>query len=150
MGIRTATNRDRDFILGLSHRFAEFELPPWRTYDEVAGGTALRLDHALNAISDRSTILIAEGENGDRLGFAWLLMIEDFYTGEDVAKLSEIAVVRDGAGIGAALMEATRQWALAHGCRLIVLNVMEHNEHARAFYERHGFAAEYTMMVRPL
>jgi GNAT superfamily N-acetyltransferase len=148
--IRPATPGDRGFIAGLAHRFAEFELPPWRSARDVAEGTAWRLEEALGNRNERSAIVIAESAGGEPLGFAWFLLVEDFYTGRDVAKLSEIAVVRDGTGAGAALMEATRLWASEHGCNLIVLNVMEGNVHAREFYERHGFSAEYTMMVRKL
>jgi GNAT superfamily N-acetyltransferase len=148
--IRSAKPSDRAFILGLADRFAEFELPPWRTHDDVAVGTARRLDQALQAANDDSTVVIAESVAGERLGFAWLLLVEDFYTGRRVGKLSEIAVVRDGTGAGAALIAYTEQWARAHGAPLLILNVMNGNAHARRFYQRHGFAAEYTMMVKPL
>lgn len=150
MRIRAATVRDRAFILGLSSRFAEFEMPPWRTREMVAQGTGRRLDEALASMSDRSTIVVVEDEAGVPLGFAWMMIVEDFYSGRDLVKLSEIAVVRDGTGAGAALVDATHAWARERGCPFVFLNVMEHNAHARAFYERHGFAAEYTMMVRPV
>jgi GNAT superfamily N-acetyltransferase len=147
--VRTATAADREFVLGLSRRFAEFEMPPWRTREMVAAGTAARLDEALASMNDRSTIFLAE-EAGEPLGFAWVLIAEDFYTGRDVAKLSEIAVVRDGTGAGAELVAAFERWARERGCSLLTLNVMEHNAHARSFYERHGFAPEYTLMAKEL
>jgi GNAT superfamily N-acetyltransferase len=150
MRIREATPADREFILSLSERFADFELPSWRNTEQVAGGTARRLDDALAAMNDRSTIVIVEDADGSPLGFAWLLIVEDFFSGRDIGKLSEIAVVRDGTGAGAVLMRETERWARERGCPLLVLNVMEHNEHARAFYERHGFAPEYTLMAKPL
>lgn len=151
MRIRPADASDRDFIQSLSWRFARFELPPWRTAADVAEGTGSRLDDALDSRDDRSAVVIAQDEvSGERLGFAWLLIVEDFYSRRDVAKLSEIATVRDGTGAGAALMRETERWARERGCPLLVLNVMEHNAHARAFYERHGFAPEYTLMVKQL
>jgi GNAT superfamily N-acetyltransferase len=149
MRVRPATSQDRSFILGLSGRFAEFELPPWRSYDDVVEGTRRRLDDALSATGERSIFVIAE-DAGKPLGFAWLMLVDDFYTGRDVAKISEIAVVRNGTGAGAALMDAAERFARDHGCRLMVLNVMEHNAHARAFYGRHGFADEYTLMAKRL
>jgi GNAT superfamily N-acetyltransferase len=150
MRIRDAGTPDRDFILGLADRFAEFELPSWRSRDVVAQGTARRLDAAIGRQSDDSIVVIAESPAGEPLGFAWLLLVEDFYTGRRIGKLSEIAVVRDGTGAGAALVAHAEGWARAHGAPLLILNVMGGNAHARRFYERHGFAEEYTMMVKPL
>lgn len=148
--IRHAGRADREFVLALASRFAEFELPPWRSREDVRDGTARRLDAALHSIDDRSLILVAETAGGERAGFAWLLLVEDFYTGRDVAKVSEIAVVRDGTGAGRALMRAAEAWARERGCTLVELNVMERNARARAFYQRCGFAPEYTMMVKKL
>ncbi|HTU82324.1 MAG TPA: GNAT family N-acetyltransferase [Candidatus Acidoferrales bacterium] len=148
MRVRPAAPGDRDFVLGLSPRFAEFELPPWRSHDDVVEGTRRRLAEAFDATTDRSTFVIAENEDGERLGFAWLMLVDDFYTGRDAAKISEIAVLRDGTGAGSALMRAADEYARGHGCRLAVLNVMEGNARARAFYRRHGFDAEYTLMAK--
>ena len=70
-----------------------------------------------------------------RLGFAWVLLLEDFFTGADYCKISEIATARDGTGAGAALMNACEVWARDRGCTIIMLNVLRENAHARAFYE---------------
>ncbi len=150
MRVRPATIDDRRFILELAPRFAEFEMPPWRSRADVVEGTARRLEEALDAAGARSAFVVAEDDDGTPLGFAWLLVVEDFYSGRDVAKISEIAVARDGSGAGAALMEAAERFARERGCSLVVLNVMEHNAHARAFYARHGFAPEYTLMAKKL
>lgn len=150
INVRRAVAEDRSFVLGLAHRFAEFDLPPWRSNVDVVDGTARRLEAALDDAGDRSAIVIAQDAGGEPLGFAWLLLVEDFYTGRDVAKISEIAVVRDGTGAGAALMTAAETFARERGCTLMVLNVMERNDRARAFYEKLGFAPEYTMMAREL
>lgn len=150
MRVRAATAADGEFIAELCNRFAECELPPWRTAAEVNGGTAWRMTQALATADDRSQVVVAEDAGGTRLGFAWFHVIDDFYDGGPVAKLSEIAVVRDGTGAGAALMEAAEGFARRHGCDSIVLNVLEGNARARRFYRKHGFEPEYTQMVKPL
>ncbi len=149
MHVRIATGADREFILGLAARFAEFDLPAWRSRDDVVGGTARQLERGLAGASERSSFLIAE-DDGERAGFAWIFIERDFYTDRDVAKISEIAVARDGLGAGEALLDAAQEWARERACHLIVLNVMDGNIHARRFYERHGFAAEYAMLAKDL
>lgn len=150
MLIRPAVSGDREFIVGLCPRFAEAGLPRWRQSDAVVRGTARRLEAALASRGRRSEILIAQDEAGERLGFAWVLLQDDFYTGADFCKLSEIATARDGTGAGAALMRACEEWALARGCSTMLLNVLQDNAHARSFYERHGFEPEYTAMSKTL
>ncbi len=140
---------DEAFIVALAPRFAEFPLPPWLDPQEVASGTAEQLRRALR-MDHGGTVLIAEGDDGEALGFAWLVLVEDFYTGRSLAKISEIATARDGTGVGSALMRAAERWAQEHGCERMVLNVVDGNARARAFYERHGYASEYTMLVKPL
>jgi GNAT superfamily N-acetyltransferase len=113
-------------------------------------GTAAQLRGAISAgNSEHSAVFIAE-QNGERAGFAWALLLEDFYTKEPIGKVSEIAVVRSGAGIGQALMARCEQWARERGARLITLNALEGNRHARRFYELNGYAPEYTMYVKRL
>ena len=122
-------------------------MPQWRTAGEIVRGTSMQLRAALAARDDRSEILVVE-RNSEPAGFAWVLLVADFYTKRDVCKISEIAVARDGDGCGSALMRACEEWARARGCDLMVLNVMEENRHARRFYERHGYAPEYTMLAK--
>jgi GNAT superfamily N-acetyltransferase len=148
--IRAARSSDGDFIAALSSRFAECDVPPWRTKDEIVNGTARRLAVALErGNTDDSAIFIAENHGG-ALGFAWTVIIDDFYTGEPVGKVSEIAVTRSGGGAGKALMQACEQWAREAGARLMVLNALEGNAYARRFYALRGYAPEYTTFAKLL
>lgn len=149
MQIRPARPEDRSFVLSLAHRFAEFELPPWLDAAAVAEGTADQLAAAIEHADHRSSVLIAE-DGEEPAGFAWVHTIPDFYGSKDLAKISEIAVTRDGGGAGSRLMEACEAWAVERGCERLVLNVIEGNLHARGFYAAHGFEPEYTMLVKPL
>ncbi|HTA38105.1 MAG TPA: GNAT family N-acetyltransferase [Candidatus Acidoferrales bacterium] len=148
MRVRPFTLEDREFIVGLSARFAESRLPPWRPADMIVDGTARQLETALATRGPRSEILVAEADDGTRLGFAWVLLLADFFTGGDYCKISEIATARDGTGAGAALMNACEVWAQDRGCTLIMLNVLRDNAHARAFYEAAGYEPEYTAMTK--
>ncbi|MEJ7666157.1 MAG: GNAT family N-acetyltransferase [Hymenobacter sp.] len=44
-----------------------------------------------------------------------------------------------GTGLGKALMRRVLEVALAGACTAVVLGVWEHNERAKAFYQRFGF-----------
>jgi len=150
MILRTATSGDAAFITALTPRFAECELPPWRTRDEIVRGTASQLASALKEADGSASMLLVAEERGERLGFAWVLVHRDFYTGEPVGKISEIATVRGGTGAGRALMHACEAFARDRGARLMTLNVLEGNERARRFYGECGYAAEYSMFAKPL
>lgn len=147
MHIRSARIDDAAFIEALCDRFAESELPPWRTRAEIARGTAQQLIAALASRNDRSEIFIAEAEDGRR-GFVWVTLLEDFYGSGTVGKISEIAVTSDGTGAGTALMQAGERWARERGAAAMTLNVLVNNDRARAFYESLGYGAEYTNMVK--
>jgi GNAT superfamily N-acetyltransferase len=149
MRVRSATPGDRNFIVGLCGRFAESQLPPWRPAGMVIEGTARRLEDAIASPGPRSEVLVAENE-GVPLGFAWVVLAEDFFTRGDYCKISEIATARDGTGAGSALMKACEDWARERGCAIVLLNVLRDNAHARAFYERHGYEPEYTAMAKVL
>jgi GNAT superfamily N-acetyltransferase len=148
MRVRTATAKDRNFILGLSGRFAESPLPPWLPAEIVTSGTMRQLDDALSAAGPRSELLVAETDDGTPLGFAWVLLLKDFFTAADYCKISEIATAQDGTGAGAMLMKACEVWARDRGCANIMLNVLRDNAHARAFYEGLGYEPEYTAMTK--
>lgn len=79
-----------------------------------------------------------------------MLVLDDFYTGEPIGKISEIAVGESGNGVGQALMAHCEAWARERGAQLMTLNALEGNAHARRFYERGGYAPEYTMYVKRL
>lgn len=150
MILRTATPADAAFIAGLAPRFAECELPPWRTRDEIVQGTARQLAAALREADEAASMLLVAEQGGERLGFAWVLLQRDFYTGAPIGKISEIATVRPGTGAGRALMYACEAFARDRGARLMTLNVLEGNERARRFYGECGYAAEYSMFAKPL
>lgn len=123
-------------------------MPAWRSHREIVEGTRAQLAHAFDGQDDRSTFLVAEDDDG-LAGFAWVLIVADFYGGRDIGKVSEIAT-RPSSGAGRVLLHACEAWVRERGARLITLNVMVENARARSFYERNGYAPEYTMMAKAL
>ena len=148
--IRPATAADRDFILSLAPRFVEAGAPAWRATEDMISGTARQLERAIDAPGERAVIFVAESAHGTPAGFSWVVLVDDFYTGETVGKVSEIAVAQSRHGAGRLLMEASERWARERGVQLMTLNVLQSNESAREFYRALGYAPEYSMFAKKL
>jgi NADH:ubiquinone oxidoreductase subunit 5 (subunit L)/multisubunit Na+/H+ antiporter MnhA subunit len=124
---------------------------PKHVRDEtVIEGTRRVLRAAVRAPKDGDVFLIAEDERGERTGFAYVVTVSDFFTGEPYAHVSEVAVARSGAGVGGELMEAAERWARERGYRMISLNVVEENLPGRRFYERRGYGLGHRHYVKRL
>lgn len=105
-------------------------------------------DIQLNELRDpRYTFLLAEMQ-GELVGFAKLW--RDSELGLPAGELApgrleikQLYVAQDwiGTGLGAALMRRCLTLAEAEHSTAILLGVWEHNQRARAFYERFGFKA---------
>lgn len=147
--IRPAGPGDRAFVLGLLSRMAAFELPAWRTADEVVAGDYRPLAAWFDAPTADDAVLIAEID-GRPVGCAHLIVHTDFFTERPHTHLSVLAVAKDaeGRGVGSALLEATTAWAAARGDDHVTLNVFDNNRRARALYERHGYAPETIKYVK--
>ena len=152
MTIREARPGDESFIVGLVPRFVEHGAADGHTPEVVIDGTARVLREALRAPLDGDVIYVAEDERGERTGFVYAVTERDFFTDEEYAHVSELAVARSGEGVGAALMEAVEAWAAARGYRIVTLNVVNENRAAQRFYEGHGYAIghhHYVKRLRP-
>jgi GNAT superfamily N-acetyltransferase len=148
--VRPARPDDEAFVVGLVPRFVEHGAADGHSVDEVIVGTSRVLEQALRAPRRGELFLLAEGDDGERAGFAYAVTERDFFTGESYVHVSELAVARSGAGIGAALMAAVETWAGEHGSRFVTLNVVEENVDAQRFYERLGYAIGHRHYVRRL
>ncbi len=149
ISVRPHIASDRAFILELARRFGEARAA-WRTNDEVVLGTKRQLGAALDAMREIDAMLVAVDERGDRLGFAFVVTHDDFFTGERHAHLSELAVASDGSGAGSALIAAAQVWSRERGYRYLSLNVNDANVRAQRFYESHAFIPEYRHLIKLL
>ncbi len=148
MTVREARAGDEDFIVGLVPRFVEHGAADGHTPQEVIAGTARVLCAALRSRPASDLLLVAEADDGERVGFAYAVTMADFFTGEPYLHVSEIAVTRSGDGTGARLMSECEAWARERGYRFVTLNVVEENVAARRFYERLGYGPGHRHYVK--
>ncbi|HEY7635706.1 MAG TPA: GNAT family N-acetyltransferase [Gemmatimonadales bacterium] len=145
-------SEDLAFVLSLLPRLAEFPLPPWRTGEEIVAAEERTVLSALEQLPAGDELLVAESPDGERLGFMHLESETDYFRGRPYTHIGIIAVDRsgEGAGVGRALIEAAEEHARRRGDPMVTLNVFDHNSHARAVYERLGYAPEIIRYVKPL
>jgi len=151
VSVRPATADDRAFIDSLSPRLARVPGPPWHDTAAMDGFQDRHMAASFAPVEGSST-LIAQGEDGRRLGYIHLRPGKDGVTDEPCGYISLLAVASDAEGLGVAarLMTAAEAWARSRGYRLLSLDVFAHNERAVDFYERGGFRSETFRMVKPL
>jgi ribosomal protein S18 acetylase RimI-like enzyme len=68
----------------------------------------------------------------------WLGLITFIMTGKD-CEIMSLDSLREGTGIGTALMKEVEKEALSLGCSRLVLVTTNDNTHALRFYQKHGF-----------
>jgi GNAT superfamily N-acetyltransferase len=150
--IRPAGEGDREFVLALVPELLAFGPPPWRERKGMIATDAQVMDDALAGRMEDSTVLIAEDEQGARLGFIHLCGERDYYLQETCGHVADIVVRSEarGKGVGRALMAAGERWARERRYPLLSLNVFTENRGPRAFYEDLGFRAETVRYVKPI
>jgi GNAT superfamily N-acetyltransferase len=150
--VRPARPDDRAFVLATARRLADFGPPPWRPAEEVVAAESRAPDAWFERPAEDAALYVAEDEDGNRLGFAYLETLLDFFTRRPHGHIAELAVTREAEGRGAAgaLLLASEDWARSRGYALLTLNVFEGNRHARAVYEKRGFAPETLRYVKIL
>lgn len=162
IAIRRATAADREFVLAMADRLVSFEVPAFRTKDELAEGDRRALaawferlrDHrpaeAHSAAADEA-LFVAEFDDRPA-GCAYLVTLVDYFNERPHAHLSVLAVTAaaEGKGVGAALLDQSEAWARACGSDRLTLSALVTNSRARAIYERRGFSSEYIRYVKTL
>lgn len=151
--LRAATSADRELLLRLAGRLAGFDVPHWRTADEIASADARAMFAAIDAGRSGDEVLVAE-RGGAQVGCLHMIEATDFF-GRRHAHLSVIAVdeTAEGTGVGSALMSLAEDWARRRRLTLLTLNVFDANIRARRLYERAGFAVEtlrYAKVLSPM
>lgn len=151
--VRAAGPDDDDFIIGLTTRFVDFELPKWRRRNVVLEGIRKDISRHLEDQPPGSFMFVIEDDSsGERCGFLHLQLVTDFFTGHQNCHISDIAITpdRDGQGIGEALLKYAEKFAREHRCERLQLAVFPGNERARKVYDKFGFGVEMLRMVKPL
>ena len=142
--IRPAVPADEVFLIALTARLAEFDVPPWRTRAEIAGADRDILLDALHRPSADTVILVAEEPAGTPAGCVFVSSKVDYFTHASHAHVEVLAVDAsvERRGVGRALLDAAERWAVARGDAHITLNVFWQNRQARAVYDALGYEPE--------
>ena len=151
MTIRPAQPTDRDFVLALADRLVSFDVPAFRTKDELAEGDRRALAEWFRDPKPDEALFLAEID-GKPAGCAYLVTQVDYFNERPHAHLSVLAVTAEaeGRGVGSALLDRSEAWARERGSDRLTLSALVTNSRARALYERRGFAGEYIRYVLPL
>ncbi|HEU4800039.1 MAG TPA: GNAT family N-acetyltransferase [Gemmatimonadales bacterium] len=147
--LRSATPADRDAVVTLAQRLADFDLPAGRAAHEIARADLHHFDRQLTQPAGDVLFLVAEDE-GAILGTVFANTDTDYFTGEPLAYIEVLAVAEAAAGRGVArqLMEATERWAAKRGYGRVELSVFVNNRRARGFYEHLGYREEILRCVK--
>jgi GNAT superfamily N-acetyltransferase len=151
MRVRVARDGDQTFVLETAARLAAFGPPRWRTVEEIVEAEARTLRDFFESSDEGSRLLIVEaGEQ--RLGFALLEELRDYFTLERHGHVGILAVTdeAEGRGAGGALIRAAEAWARERGYRTLTLNVFSGNHHAREVYEHLGFEPDTIKYIKAL
>lgn len=158
--VRSASTEDRAFVLALADRLVAFDVPAWRSKDELVAGDrraleewfAARLRPGSGAAGSEDEAMLVAELDGQPAGCAYLVTLIDYFNQRPHAHLSVLAVTEaaEGHGVGSALLERCAEWARERQSDRLTLSALVTNARARRLYERRGFAGEYIRYVLPL
>jgi len=148
--VRSYTPDDRSFVLSLAPRLA-IGMRPWRDPTLWLATVETWLTESINQHGQKTMVLIAESEQGERYGFASISHSTHF-TGQPQAYIGELATVEtvEGRGVGSALVEACERWAREQGYSLLTLSTGAANARALRFYHHLGFQDEDITLTKLL
>ena len=148
--VRPFAPADRDFVLSLAPRLA-IGMQSWRDPKLWLASVEGWLTESISQHGGKTLVLIAEDEQGERLGFATVSHSSHF-TGQPQAYIGELATreMDEGRGAGTALVRACEEWARGQGYQLLTLTTGSGNTRARAFYGHLGFHEEDVTLTKLL
>ena len=148
--IRPYVPNDRTFILSLAPRLAVGK-QPWRDLTLWLKTVEEWLTESIEQHNQKTMVLVAENEQGERLGFATVSHSTHF-TGQPQAYVGELVISEEaeGRGVGSALVEACEQWAREQGYTIITLTTGAGNTRALKFYDHLGFHQEDITLTKLL
>ena len=152
MKIRAAVPGDRSFVLEAAQRLASFEPPAWRPAQQIVEGERRTLRAFFEAPPDGSSLLIAESDAAEPVGFVYLERLHDYFTLQAHGHIGILVVTEwaAGKGYGSALIRASEAWAREQGYGKLTLTVFEANAAARGVYDHLGYAPETLRYVKVL
>ena len=148
--VRPYVPNDHTFVFSLAPRLA-IGKQTWRDTTLWLKTVEEWLRESINQHNQKTIVLIAEDEQGERLGFATVSHSTHF-TGQRQAYIGELATSEnvEGRGFGSALVKACEQWAREQGYIIITLTTGAGNTRALNFYEHLGFHNEDITLTKLL
>jgi ribosomal protein S18 acetylase RimI-like enzyme len=148
--VRPYVPSDRTFVFSLVPRLA-IGKQPWRDLALWLKTVEEWLTESINQHNQKTMVLIAEGAQGEQLGFVTVSHSTHF-TGQRQAYIGELTTSEEaeGRGVGSALVEACERWAREQGYTIITLTTGTGNTRALRFYDRLGFQNEDVTLTKLL
>ncbi|MEM9603687.1 MAG: GNAT family N-acetyltransferase [Pseudomonadota bacterium] len=150
--IRTAVDSDLDTLRGFEQQLIDVE----RAFDrdlKAAGVRYYDLESLLAGADSEVAVAVAvEGETVLACGYVQLRDAKAFYTHARVGYIGFLFVVPSARGHGLVrrVIDALCDWTRAQGVEHVELGVYSENAAAIAAYERAGFAAISTTMIKAI
>jgi GNAT superfamily N-acetyltransferase len=140
--IRPAAEADEPFIRECAARLAAFDLPDWRTAEEIARADGAAMMTAIRGGSPDDEVFVAE-RDGVPVGCVHVFATTDFF-GRRHAHLSVLATAAaaEGTGVARTLIAHAEAWTRARSLPFLTLNVFDRNTKARRLYDRTGLQLE--------
>lgn len=150
VAIRPYTKEDDDFLAMIAHRLLPGETPSPRDAEAMERFFASLADGGL--LSEPGAEAFVATVDNAPVGVIAVRPDSDYFTGHPRAYVETLVVAgeAEGKGIGRALMRYAEEWARAHDCREVVLDVFAGNHGAIAFYERSGYRPDHIRMAKSL
>ena len=97
-------------------------------------------------------VIVAEDEQGKRVGLLWYGVNRNLVSGADEAWIYNVTILEAhrGKGYGRLLIEHAESLAKAGGFRVLGLMVANHNHRAQKLYEAAGFHPTNVLMRKPI
>ncbi len=113
------------------------ESPGWTGATEETIHDLTSEKYLVQILGDPKMKIFLAEDNGRSIGFAANRKIDD-----DVIELTGIIVIQDmlGRGCGSALLERSKNWAIEHGFKRMIVKTEQNNKRAISFYVSNGFA----------
>jgi len=148
--IRAASRTDEAALMVLAEQLATFDVPGWRTAEEIATADGHAMIDAIRAGEEDDEVFVAE-RDGAVVGCLHILAATDFFGRRHghVSVIATTAAAR-GTGVGRALMAYAEAWTRQRRLTLLTLNVFAANTGPIRFYERDGFTAEIVKYLKVL
>lgn len=145
--VREARADDREQIVQLMTGLALFDLPDWRSADEIAAADVHLFDRYIDTTTNsRIGVFVAELPDVESLAGVVIGQVRtDYFTGQPTLHVEVLVVAGDaqGKGVGRALMDRAERYASGADAAAVTLTVFHRNSNARKVYERLGYEPEF-------